>query len=238
MNSATETRRNVGLKLKIIIVWLGILLLGSFWLTVRGSSDPVSMAVIPQVPRQGEPVIAMFTLNNPSSEALATDYKFYANGQLIKEGSTTIIPGSSKVYKYAYKSPLQLGGQLNFAVITHSNQGDYEQSISTPSYPPQIWSSFISFASFSTSVMGFMSTMSYYNGAFGINNVGLNVGLLFSMILAALLIFLELSQPLLADKNLLVMGNLRLRFSTITWILLMIFMGIVYTKVVMIIAGG
>ena len=237
MNIRTQTQQSVGLRFKIIIVWLGILLLSSFWLTVKGSSDPVSMAVIPQVPRQGEPVIAMFTLNNPSPEALATDYKFYANGELLKEGTTTLIPGSGKTYKYAYNDPLPLGQQLNFVVKTHSDQGDYQQSISTPAYPPQIWSSFISFASFSTTVMSFMSTMTYYNGSFG-TNLGLNVGLLFSVILAALLVFMELSQPLIANKNVLVMGSLRLRFSTVTWILFIIFMGIVYTRVVMIIAGG
>ncbi len=237
MNIKTQTQRSIGIQLKIIIVWLGILLLGSFWLTVRGSSDPVSMAVVPQVPRQGEPVIAMFTLNNPSSEAVATDYKFYANGKLLKEGTTTIIPGFGKTYKYAYNDPLPMGEQLNFVVRTHSNQGDYEQSLSTPIYPPQIWSSFISFASFSTTIMSFMSTMTYYNGSFG-DNLGLNVGIIFSIILAALLVFLELSHPLLAEKSVLVMGNLRLRFNTVTWILLIIFMGIVYTRVVMIVAGG
>jgi hypothetical protein len=238
INSTISTRQNVGLRFKIIIVWLGIILLASFWLTVKGSSDPVSMTVVPQVPRQGEPVLVTFTLNNPTSQIAATSYKFFANGKLLKEGLTNILPGSGKTYKYAYTDPVPLGQQINFDVTTQSNQGNYEQSISTPPYPPAIWSSFISFASFSTTIMGFMSTMTYYNGSFGITNVGLTVGLLFTIILAGLLIFMELSQPLLANKNLLVMGNLRLRFSTVTWILFMIFIGIVYTKVVMTIAGG
>ncbi len=33
--------------LKLAILWLAILLLGSFWLSVRGTSDPVVMTVLP-----------------------------------------------------------------------------------------------------------------------------------------------------------------------------------------------
>ena len=179
----------------------------------------------------------MFTLNNPTVSLLTTEYKFFANGKLLNEGSTTVVPGFSKSYKYAYKDELPLGQQINFVVETHSSRGDYTQSISTPSYPPQIWSSFISFASFSTTIMGFMSTMTYYNGSFGLSNIGLNVGLLFSFILALLLIFLELSHPVISNKNVMALGNLRLRFSTITWILLIIFIGIIYARVAMILAG-
>lgn len=230
--------QNRGLRLKIAIVWLAILLMGSFWLTVReNSSNPISLAVIPQVPRTGEPVLVIFRLNNPSSEVAVTNYQFYANGSLLKEGTTTIIPGFGKTYKYAFESPVALGQAMNFVVRTQSKQGSYQQALSTPPYPPQIWSSFISFASFSTTVMSFMATMSYYQSSFG-TTIGFNVGLIFTIVLATLLIFLELSEPLLAGKTVLTLGNLRLRFSTVTWILLFIFMGIVYTKVVMIIAGG
>lgn len=236
INHAAEQSRDRGLRFKIVIVWLAILLLSSFWLTVKGSSDPVSMAIIPQVPRQGEPVIVILKLNNPSREVIVTSYQFYANGELLREGTTSIIPGFGKTYKYVFENPVPLGEALNFAVRIHSEQGHYEQTISTPPYPPQIWSSFVSFASFSTSVMGFLSTMSYYQSAFG-SGVGFNVGIIFAVILIALLIFLELSQPLLEEKTILVLGNLRLRFNTITWLLLIIFLGIVYTKLVMILTG-
>lgn len=236
MSDKPELRPETGLRFKIIIVWLAILLLASFWLTVKGSSDPVSMAVIPQVPREGEPIIVIFKLNNPSTEVMNIRYQFFANGKLLREGTTTLIPGFAKTYKYAYENPVPLGQQLNFLVRTLSKQGGYQRALSTPPYPPQVWSSFISFASFSTSVMSFMSTMTYYESAFG-SKMGFNVGIIFTAILATMLIFLELSQPLLAQKTIAVLGRLRLRFSTVTWILLIIFLGIVYTRVVMIIAG-
>ena len=226
-----DSQRSV--KLRIIIIWLAILLMGSFWLTVRTSSEPVSMAVIPEVPREGEPILAIFKLNNPASEPINVKYQFYANGELMKEGATTIPSSSSKLYEYAYTNPLKLGEQLKFVVKTQSERGEYEGLISSPPYPPQVWSSFVSFASFSTSVMSSMSTMTYYQSTFG-SDIGLNVGLVASAVLIGLLIFLELTRASLQQKTVASLGRLRLRFSTVTWILFIIFVGMVYTKVVMI----
>jgi hypothetical protein len=228
-----DNQRSV--KLKIIIIGLAILLMGSFWLTVRASSDPVTLAVVPQVPREEEPIIATFKLNNPSSQPISTEYQFYANGELMKEGVATIPPDSSKLYQYTYKNPLELGEQVNFMVKTSSPLGSSEKIVSLPSYPPQIWSSFVSFASFSTSMMGFMSSMTYYQSSFS-SGIAFNVGILVTIVLIGLLIFLELTQPLLKERTIAILGRLRLRFNTVTWILFIIFIGIVYTKVLMILA--
>ena len=221
------------INLKITIIWLAILLMGSFWLTVRATSDPVTLAVVPEVPREGKPIIATFKLNNPASQTISTEYQFYANGELAQEGVATIAPDSSKTYQYAYKNPLQLGEQVNFVVKTKSPQGSCQKVVSLPSYPPQIWSSFVSFASFSTSVMGFMSSTTYYQSTFA-PDMGFNVGILTTIVVIGLLIFLELTQPLLQEKTVTILGRLRVRFNTVTWILFIIFMGIVYTKVAMI----
>lgn len=231
MISTQEQNEDRGIRFKIVIVWLAILLLGSFWLTVRGASEPVSMGIIPQVPREGESIIVIYRLNNQSPEVVVTRYQFYADGKLLKEGITTIIPGFGKIYRYTYKNTVPLGGRLNFLVRTQSEQGDYEKFLSIPPYPPQIWSSFVSFASFSTSVMSFMTTMSYFQGTFG-SSAGFNVGLLFAVILIALLILLELTQSFLHEKTDAFLHKLRLNFNTVTWILFIIFMGVFYTRVV------
>ena len=210
--------------------------MAGFWLTMREISDPVSMAVLPQAPREGEPIIATFRLNNPSSSPLVTRYQFYANGRLLKDGITTIAPASYESHRYAYANPLRMGEQLNFVVRAESRLGNYEKVISSPSYPPQVWSSFVSFASFSTSLMSSLSTMTYYRGTFD-SDMGLNVGVIASLVLIALLIFVELTQPVIAGRTVARLGRLRIRLSTVTWILLIIFMGIVYTKVVMILAA-
>jgi hypothetical protein len=227
-----EKSNTRGTVFKLIMVWIVILFLGSFWLAANNASSPVSLVVLPEVPRQGEPVVATFKLNNPSPESLSVSYQFYVNGSLLH-----LAAGSSKTYSYAYENPLDLGQQLNFVVKTQSVLGNDQAVISSPPYPPQVWSSFISFASFSTSVMTSMSSMSYYQTTFG-RDLGVNVGILFSLVLIALLIFSELTQPVVGGgKAVAFLGNLRIRFSTVTWILLVIFMGIVYTRVVMIITG-
>ena len=221
---------------KLAILWMAILLMGSFWLTMRTGSEPVSMAVIPQAPREGEPIVATFKLNNPSSQAIETEYQFYANGEFLKGGTTTIAPASGKTYKYAYENHLELGEQVNFVVKTKSTQGSYEKMVSLPSYPPQVWSSFVSFASFSTSVMSSFSSMTYYQINYG-GEMGLNIGLIVAIVLIGLLIFFELTKPSLGGKTVATLGRLRMRFSTVIWILLIIFLSMVYTKVVMILAA-
>ena len=188
--------RQRDIQFKIMIIWLAILLVGCFWLTAGAGSGSLSLAVIPEVPREEEPIVATFKLNNPSSQVESIEYQFYANGELQKSGVATIPPGSSKVYQYAYKNSLELGEQVNFMVKAVSPRGSYEKAVSLPNYPPQIWSSFVSFASFSTSMMGFMSSMSYFESTFS-GNTGLNVGILVVIVLIGLLILSELTQPLL-----------------------------------------
>jgi len=236
MSTASVQQNKRSLLYRVTILSLTMLLLGTFWLSVRETSNPLSVVVKPSVTREGEPVIVTFKLNNASPQALITSYEFYANGELLAEGDTALLPSSSETHQYAYENPLPLGEQLNFMVRTQSQLGNYEKVVSLPSYPPQIWSSFVSFASFSTSLMGFMSTMTYYQSTFG-SEVGFNLGLLFSIVLIALLIFLELTHPAIKEKNILILGRMRFRFGTLTWILLTIFLAIVYTKIVMIISG-
>jgi hypothetical protein len=221
---------------KLIMVWLVMVFLGSFWLSVRDTSSPISMAVMPEVPRQGEPVVVTFKLNNPSPHTLPVSYQFYVNGSILAAQDTTISSGSSKTYQYAYDNPLSMGQQINFLVKTQSELGKDQMEISLPTYPPQVWSSFISFASFSTSIMSSMTSMTYFQSTFG-TDMGLNVGILITLVLITLLIFSELTQPVVGGKTVAFPGRLRIRFSTVTWILLIIFLGIVYTKVVMILTG-
>lgn len=51
-----EENMKRGTSFKLGILWVAILLLGKFWLTVRAASGQVSMTGIPQAPREGEPV--------------------------------------------------------------------------------------------------------------------------------------------------------------------------------------
>lgn len=230
------TGKNHSLTIKIALLWLAILLMGSFWLTTRVSLDPVSLVVLPTVPRTGEPIVVTIKLNNPSGEALSFNYELYVNGEMMKEGITSLTPRTAKVYQYAYENRLKPGEQVNFVVRTISRLGKHEKIISLPPYPPQVLSSFVSFASFSTILMSSLSSMTYYQTTFG-EHIGFNLGLLFTVVLVTLLIFLELSQPILRARTINVLGRLQIRFSVVTWILFIIFMGIFYTSIIMIISA-
>ncbi|MTI83723.1 MAG: hypothetical protein FH756_07420 [Firmicutes bacterium] len=224
-------------KFKVLILWVGIFLAGVFLLGIYYSSSPVTLTVLPEAPKEGDPVIALFSLNNPLPSEQQVSYSFYCNGSKVQSGQVTLAAFSGTKYQYTSKNNLKVGEQQNYAVRMHTSFGDFEKNASVPAYPPQVFCSFMSFASFSTSVMSFMTSAPYYDTTFAANE-GLNVGLFCSLVLIALLIFLELTEPLIAaDGGRLSLLKLRVRFSTVTWILFTIFLGIVFTKVTMILAA-
>jgi hypothetical protein len=226
---------------KLVIVLLGIVLVGTFWMTARDARQPVSLTVLPEAPRLGQPVVVSYDLNNPGATDLVTHFQFYVNGQLLRDGLTTIPPLSAMTYQYDFASPVNLGDKIGFDLVTSSALGNYEKQVSIPPFPPQIASSFISFASFSTTVMSSMVTTSYYNGNFS-STQRVNTGLIISACLIFLLICMELAGASMEERvsssgplsgGLLLLQKFRYRFSTLSWILLIIFIGIIYTKIVM-----
>ncbi|MGD0153213.1 MAG: hypothetical protein ABSC17_05550 [Thermacetogeniaceae bacterium] len=232
----------LGLLFKLVVVWAGIILLGAFCLTLRGTGAPASITVLPETPRLGEPLLVTIKLNNPSLLSKVVNCQLYANADLLQAGQTTLAPLSSKTYQYAYPSPVKIGDKVSFVVRTSSAAGNYEKAVSIPPFAPQVCSSFISFASFSTTVMSSMVTSAYYQNNFNAA-ADLNAGLVFSLTLILLLIFLELAGAAsedisigVASGGLLFLQRLRLRFNILTWILLIIFVGIVYTKIIMILS--
>ena len=84
-------------------------------------------------------------------------------------------------------------------------------------------SSFVSFASVSTSSVGIMGSSTHYKSSFG-SGEGMNAGIVITMFLIMLLIFFKLSEPLMDERIHVVLGGLRIRFSTRTSILFIIFM--------------
>jgi len=250
-------KRSRSLVYRTLVIWFAILVLGSFAASIQSRSDPVGIIVAPEAPREGEPIVVTFYINNPAGSAAGTDYSLYANGNLVMTGRAELEPGAGRQFQYIYGNPLKMGEQVTFVARTQSENGDYDKSLSVPAYPPQVWSSFVSFASFSTSVMSStslmgstsvmgsysaississMSSMGYYGNNFGTNRA-LNAGLIFSIVLIILLIYLELSEPLLAERSLRVIGDLRIRFSRLSAVLFIIFVGMVFTQVAIIVGG-
>jgi hypothetical protein len=201
---------------------------------LHDAAAPVSVSVFPEVPVEGQPILVTFNLNNPSVQSNLVDYELYANGKLIMNGASELSPMSSKKYEYTYVNPLEMGEQVTFVVKSTIDGKNHDESISLPAYPPQVWSSFVSFASFSTSVMSYMTTMTYYDQVFE-NGATLNVSVIFSIVLIGLLIYLELTEPSLTEKSFKFIGNLRIRFSRLSAVLFVIFIGMVFTQVALII---
>lgn len=234
--STIGTSKDKGLIFKIAIAWLSILMLAGFLIAANSAADEVTLSVIPEVPKTGEPVVATFVIGNPTDEPVATSYRLYIDGQLVESGHTTVAPQDSSKYQYAYKNLLERGQQINFLLRTSSDGGSYEKAVSLPAYPSQIMSSFVSFAAFSTSVMNSMISMEYFSDNFGTGS-SLNTGIVITVVLIGLLIFLELTQAIKTDKGSLVISSYRARFAILSTFLFIIFIGMVFTRVVMILVS-
>ncbi len=229
-------RGNMALRFRVLLIWLGIILVGTLWMSARASTDPVAIMVMPENPRKGEPVLATFKLSNSSGREVSGNYELYANGILLKSGTTLLPAHSTKVYQHLYSHELRLGDRVNFFAAFRTDQGAFEKTVSAPPYPPQVWSSFVSFASFSTSVMGSMSSMVYYQDTFT-TNVGLQVGMVFAIVLLLLLIFREVTVTVPRPVEVGNLGLLRVKFRFLAAILLIIFVGMIFTRVGLVLGG-
>ena len=205
----------------------------SLILSLYNAANPLSVSVFPEVPVEGEPIIVTFNLKNPSVQSTHVNYHLFANSNMVMRGSAELAPLASKRYYYTYINPLEVGEQVTFSVRAASGSEEYEEFVSLPAYPPQVWTSFISFAGFSTSAMNYMATMAYYDKSFG-NNSMINTGVIFSIILIGLLIYLELSEAE-ADKAKTNYLSLRTRFKRLSGVLFVIFIGMVVTQITLII---
>ena len=217
------------------IIWLVILTTAIFAYAMRASSDMVTLSVMPEVPRKGEPISVAFNLNNTGLSTLPVSYDFIVNGTIVKSGSAVLKPLSTAAYSFNYISEAELGTQTTFVVRAATSQGDYGKAVAVPAYAPQVWSSFVSFASFSTSVMGSMSSMVYYQDSF-MQSQGMQVRLVFAVVLLALLVFRDVTVPVprgVSGGNLVL---LRVKFGVLAAVLLIIFLGMIFTRIVMILA--
>lgn len=233
---ATRAENPDRIKLKIVILALGIFFLTACIASFSSVSNPVKLYIFPEVPQEGEPIIVTFSMKNYGLADSPYSYTLYANGEEVMSGRTIISPLSSKKYQYAYVNGLEVGEKVSFVVKVQSVGNDYEEVVTAPPYHPHVWSSFVSFAAFSTSMSSTtmsLTSMAYYDNSFGVRKA-INVGVIFSIVLIALLIHVEVTEPF--HNNLLnILGRLRRRFTKLSAILFIIFITMVFSQVVMII---
>jgi hypothetical protein len=234
---ATRAEIQNRIKLKIVILALGIFFLTACISSFSSVSDPVKLYIFPEVPQEGEPIIVTFSMKNYGLVDSPYTYTLYANGEEVMSGKTIVSPFSSKKYQYAYINDLKVGEKVSFVVKVKSKDKTYEEVITAPPYHPYVWSSFVSFAAFSTTMTTTttmsITSMAYYDNSFGVKKA-INVGVIFSVVLIALLIHVEVTEPF--HNNVLnILGRLRRRFTKLSAVLFIIFITMIFSQIVMII---
>ena len=219
---------------KLLLLASIIVVLTAFTLSLQANSGQLSMSILPEAPSEGDPLLVSFSLQNPGLSELPTDYQLFVNGKLAMEGNTVLPPDSNKKYEYVYKNPAQIGEQIVFVARSSAGGEEFEEVISYPAYPPVVWSSFVSFTSYSTNVMSYMTTMAYFEESFT-DKATINVGGIFSIVLIILLMYLELTKPHLFKKTMTMVNDLRLRFGRLVGVLFIIFVGMVLAQIAVIV---
>jgi hypothetical protein len=257
-------KQRSGLRFGILLSALLVLLIFSF--SFYGITSPVVVKTFPSVPKEGEPMIVAFSLKNFQNEEKSYEYELYANGVKVMEGTTRLPQLAVKQYQYSYKNPLPLGERLTFNLRVTSRtdvqkggscwririrdscltggEEHYEKTVSIPAYPPQVWSSFVSFATFSTAISSAtmsslaststisLASMNYCQNTYGFDKF-INVGVIFSVALLFILISVEVTEPYIRALNF--VSRLRLRFNRLSLVLFTIFIAMVFTEIILII---
>ena len=223
---------------RILGIWLLILPAAGLWFSLVMAGEPVTMSVFPHVPREDAPLVVASGIANQGASDENISYRFYVDGLLFAEGGSFLTDATSKAFRYVREPSVKIGQRISFALESNAVGQDFERTASLPAYPPEVWSSFVSFATFSTSVMSSLITTTFYSGAF-VAPDALNLGLMIVGILLALMIFLELTIWLKYTEASTLAGNifltrfvaLRVRFGRLALVLFVIFIGMVVTRV-------
>ena len=241
----TRAETDKRIKIKILILALGIFFLTACIASFSSASNPVKLYLFPEVPQEGEPIVVTFSMKNYALIDSPYTYTLYANGEEVMSGRTVVSPLSSKKFQYAYINDLKVGEKVSFVVMAKSNGKTYEEVVTAPPYHPYVWSSFVSFASFSTSMASVSTSMgtststtmaftslAYYQTTFGVKKA-INVGVVFAVVLIAVLIHVEVTEPFHSALN--ILGRVRRRFTKISAILFIIFITMIFSQIVLII---
>lgn len=218
--------------------------------TLQVQASTVSVSFVPSNPRPGEPVAITVTITNTLPKADTFHTSVYVNGQLMLSSMAVLQPGQSQSFSYTTGAP-PLGQVIRAYATAWPQSTGVESSdyVLIPQSPPEAWMSFMAFSSFAISLASSTTTtltstftLTYYantmnlptHNAAGISPV--DVGLFLSVLLISLLVFIELT-----DKSYGKVGPtltaLRGRYGLLAANLLLVFFGIVATKVIFIVHG-
>ncbi|MBI4499099.1 MAG: hypothetical protein HY689_14515 [Chloroflexi bacterium] len=146
------------LKIKILVVWLILLPVPGAWYSLDLAAEPLDMTMVPHVPQPGAATTVTSTIENLAGYDHPTTYWFYVDGALLAEGVASLSSVETKRLQYLHRPPAAYGDRASFALRTETGDREHMHVLATVPYPPEVWSSFVSFASFSTTVMSSMIT--------------------------------------------------------------------------------
>jgi len=228
-------------RLRLLIVWACIALIAVFAIsTVLAGRETLQLTCLPMVPREGLPTLLHLALRNLSRSEEDYAFRIYVNGEVVVEGKMFIPARSSRDIRYIAPADIPVGQSLKIYAQAQTVGGSvrYEKHLEIPPCPPEIWSSFSSFASFSTSLLGYVTSFSYYMSfAAQANTLGnLNAGAIVTVALLGVLVFLQVSDPSWRSLGIRTL-SLRTRYGWLAVVLLAIFACMVFTRVILIMAG-
>ncbi len=241
----THRKNYYNFVLIFIVVFLSILLLNSLSM----QRNILTLEYFPTVTREDEPFTITASVRNTDYEPRTYRVSIFVDGQQVLATESRLDASTTQSFTYTRASP-ELGSAVRiYAEALNQETGvKFSDIILVPQSPPEVWLSFAAFSSFATSLTSSSSsamsssfTIRYYQNTMNISAPEgsflspINVGLVISIVLIVLLIFIEITDPSYGKLGRRV-KQLRSKYGLLAGSLLMIFLGMVLTRIVMIIA--
>ena len=237
-----------------VALFLSLLFLNS-WTQI---DQTLNLPYFPSFTKEGEPFVVRAQVRNAAEEPRRIRVTLFVDGSEAMLSESLLEPLTTQSSTLTLPAP-ELGTAVRFyaEAVDLETGARFTEALMVPQSPPEAWMSFASFSSLTTMLLSSSSssslmsssssssmsssfTISYYQSTIGLARApikwGINVGLTVSIILLALLVFIELTNPGFSTLGKRLTG-LRARYSLLTANLLLIFVGLVITRIVMIIAG-
>ncbi len=231
------------------IAFLAVLLANS----LQAQSGVISLHYFPAVAKAGEPVVVTLSITDP--DTVSHDYRvtMFVGSSEVLSSVSQVAPSSLQLFQYTRVAPPTGSALRVYGEVKNLDNGvEYSETILIPPSPPELWLSFASFSSFATTFASTASggqsgarALDYYVSAVGGTSslvqsaptlAPINVGILSTIILVCILFFLDMSDPTYGGVGAR-LSLFRRRYALLASALLLMFLGVVYTWIVVLLSG-
>lgn len=229
------------------MLFLSVLLVSLF----QRQSSTLTLSCFPASPRGDEPFVVAAAVNNLAGEPQTYSVRMFVDGVQVFASESRLYASSTQSFTYTRTSP-----KLGTAVKIYAEALDLETGARcsdvflVPPSPPELWMSLAAFSTFAMSLSSYSSamtsmfTITYYLTTMGVSSTTrqpasilstINVGFTVSITLIGLLIFLQITDPSYTGLESR-LTRARSKYGLLAASLLLIFFGMFFTRVMMIIA--